>query len=129
MISATDHFGIELIGDHYEVLMGRSMAFQGAHCRADGMNHRSLGVCIVGNFDKNMPNPGAWDMASELCMTLVRLTGLSPSDIIGHREAGLLDEYDWTKGEFKSCPGKNFSMDSFRRSVETKGDFRLPLWR
>jgi len=41
-----------------------------------------------------------------------------PNDrVLGHREAGMMDGLDWTKGQFKSCPGKNFSMDRFRENI------------
>lgn len=29
----------------------------GAHCRAKGMNAKSIGVCLIGNFDKVEPTP------------------------------------------------------------------------
>lgn len=49
------HFGVELCGEAYEALVGRPLDEEGAHCPADGMNHKAVGVCLVGNFDLTPP--------------------------------------------------------------------------
>ena len=97
------HWGIELLRDQTEILMGRMLDKTGAHVR--GHNTESIGICIVGNFDEAPPPPESWDKAVTLCRWLVRQFGIK--EIVGHRE---LDSG-------KSCPGKQFNMNRFRREV------------
>ena len=49
------HIGIELAGSEFEALVGRPLDMEGAHCPADGMNHKAIGVCLVGNFNDTPP--------------------------------------------------------------------------
>src|SRR5262245_24658832 len=49
------HYGVELVGDHYEVLLGRSELDPAAACPQGEMNVRALHVCCVGNFDEAPP--------------------------------------------------------------------------
>jgi N-acetylmuramoyl-L-alanine amidase len=98
------HFGIELINNRYEILMGRMPNETGAHCKEDRMNQRSLGICCAGNFDEIKPPDAQWQM----CLSLVRywmgIHSIKTGNIIGHRE----------RATYKSCPGKMFDMDEFR---------------
>lgn len=100
------HYGVELVGDHYEVLMGRSELDPAAACPEDEMNARALHICCVGNFDQ-APPPGAM---LEVLMRLVILPamveyGLPPERIIGHRDAN----------SNKTCPGTQFDLGIVRR--------------
>jgi len=49
------HVGVELAGAEYEALLGRPWDMEGAHCPQDAMNSHTLGVCLVGDFDKAPP--------------------------------------------------------------------------
>jgi len=99
------HFGIELVGRRYEVLVGRMMDTQGAHCK--GFNSHSLGVCFVGNFDKHPPTPRQWELGLHLVRSLCTVLNISPEHVYGHRELT----------PYKSCPGHLFDMDKFRREL------------
>lgn len=101
------HFGIELVGDHYEVLAGRMMDETGAHCPENYMNHQSLGICFVGNFDEEKPPEDQWNLGIRLVRALVWVVGIPAENIFGHRDfAG-----------YKTCPGKQFNVNLFRESV------------
>jgi hypothetical protein len=108
------HYGVELVGDHYEVLMGRSELDPAVACPEEEMNARALHVCCIGNFDDSPPS-------SAMLETLVGLVilpamveyGLPPERIIGHRDV------DPTK----TCPGTSFNLDVVRTmSLESTGN-------
>ena len=101
------HYGIELVNRRYEILVGRLMNVEGAHCRASGMNHKSLGIMLMGNFDDASPSVDLWNNAIDLTVSLCYVLNLSVSSVIGHREAG----------SSKTCPGLKFDMDKFRTDV------------
>jgi len=97
------HFGIEKVGESYRVLYGRRPYIKGAHCRANGRNHDSLGVCFVGNFDEEPPNEHQWDLGVRLVGSLCIAHQISPTYIYPHNKFE----------EYKTCPGKKFDMSSF----------------
>lgn len=101
------HYGIELVGERYEILVGRLMNEAGAHCYQQGMNTKSIGVCIVGNFDEAPPSQELWDLTVRFVKSLCVTLDIHPLRVFGHREfAG-----------YKSCPGTQWDMEKFRQEV------------
>jgi N-acetylmuramoyl-L-alanine amidase len=98
------HFGIELINDQYEILIGRPLDHEGAHCV--GMNSKALGICFVGNFDLTPVPNMQWAKGIELVRSLIKLFDIPVNFVVGHRDYAP-----------KSCPGKLFDMDLFRRDL------------
>ncbi len=96
------HWGIERVGDYYEILKGRSMDWNGAHTW--GQNRTSIGICCVGNFDEEIPSRALIAKLDNLLAWLVSLYGISYSCIFGHRNFSP-----------KTCPGKLFTMEEARR--------------
>ena len=100
------HYGVELVGDHYEVLLGRSELDPAAACPQAQMNTRALHVCCVGNFDQAPP-------PAPMLETLVRLVilpamaeyGIPSERIIGHRDIK----------SSKTCPGTEFNLEVVRQ--------------
>ena len=105
------HFGIELIGSSYEVLLGRMPFETGAHCKEHGMNHTSLGICFVGNFDIEKPSDAMWKKGLSLCSSLCRIFNISIENIHGH---------SYYAG-YKSCPGKMFDVEKFKKDLKHEG--------
>ena len=101
------HFGIELIDDHYEILAGRMMGENGAHCREQGMNGKSIGICFLGNLDLIRPLPEQWNLGLKLVRTLMSIFGVPLEHICGHRDFAT----------YKSCPGALFNLDKFRSEL------------
>ncbi len=101
------HYGIEIVNHYYEILIGRFMSERGAHCRDGGMNHKSLGICMIGNFDNVAPPVKQWEAGTKLVASLCHVFNLSADRVMGHREAG----------SSKTCPGRKFDMDKFRLDV------------
>lgn len=98
------HFGIEIVGDHYEVLLGRMFNEVGAH--TEGQNHDSLGICFMGNFDLAAPAPELWKTGVKLVKSLMGVFGIPASEVHGHNEYSA-----------KSCPGKMFDMKKFKTDL------------
>lgn len=98
------HYGIELVGQYYEILMGRLPGETGAHCKEQGMNRKSLGICCVGNFDMIEPPPGQFQKCLNLVRHLMALYNIPSDRVLGHRELAT----------YKSCPGRSWDMGEFR---------------
>jgi len=107
------HYGVELVGDQYEVLMGRSELDPASACPEQEMNARALHVCCVGNFDEAAPPQAMLDALVGLIILPAMVEyGLPPERIIGHR-----DITAW-----KTCPGSQFDLEVVRRmSLESTG--------
>lgn len=101
------HFGIELVGGRHEMLLGRMPDETGAHCREGGMNGRSLGICLVGNFDLAPPPGEAFELLVRLTCSLVRLLRIAPGRIYRHADLA----------RYKTCPGRLFSWESFIAAI------------
>lgn len=98
------HFGIEIVGNHEEILLGRMPNEIGAHCK--GYN-RSIGICCVGNFDNEPPPEKIWRACRRLVRWLMVDFEMTNHMVVGHRELA----------SHKSCPGRMFDMDKFRREL------------
>ncbi|MEM4234447.1 MAG: N-acetylmuramoyl-L-alanine amidase [Candidatus Methanomethylicaceae archaeon] len=100
------HFVLERLQNSYVLFPGRSPKFIGAH--AAGHNHESLGVCIVGKYENEVPDQAFSAAVSALAM-LCLMYGLDAESIKGHRELS------GSKG--KTCPGAAWDLDRLRRHV------------
>jgi len=98
------HFGIELVDNEYEILGGRLMNKPGAHCKENGMNQKSVGICVVGNFDEDEPPKRAWDLCLAVTSSLCHMLKIPVDKVQGHRE----------HTPYKTCPGKKWDMMKFR---------------
>lgn len=98
------HFGLELINDRYEILVGRMLNESGAHTK--GQNQGATGICFVGNFDEMAPAYEQWWLGIKLVKSLLDIFDLNISNVYGHRDFA-----------DKSCPGKKFSMTKFKEDL------------
>lgn len=87
-------WGIELINDHYEILMGRRPDLTGAH--TIGQNNQSIGICVVGNYDIDPVTQEIKETVQKLLTWLILTYNIPPKEIYGHCEFAP-----------KTCPGKN----------------------
>lgn len=106
------HGGLELIGDRYEILLGRMPTEPGAHCKEQGMNYRSLGVCVVGNFD-NQPevdmliSMGGLNLLVRYVRALCDVHHIAPSEVRRHHDFA----------PYKSCPGTLFPWNQLVAAI------------
>jgi N-acetylmuramoyl-L-alanine amidase-like protein/helix-turn-helix protein len=107
------HYGVELLGDHYEVLLGRSELDPAAACPQGQMNARALHICCVGNFDEAPPPAAMLEAVVGLVIVPAMVEyGIPAGRIVGHRDFN----------PAKSCPGTRFDLEVVRRmSMETTG--------
>jgi len=61
----------------------------------------------IGNFDVDLVPPRQWQLCLTLVRALVDVLRLSVDNIYGHNQFA----------NYKSCPGKNWSMDKFREEL------------
>ncbi len=92
-----------------KLYFGRPEIFQGAH--ASGYNHNSLGICLIGNFDKKRPSRRQLETLYSFLVDKVYQYNIPPENILGHRE---LPEV------VKTCPGKYVDMDMAREVITKK---------
>ena len=98
--------------DHKGIIkQGRADNEMGAHCRADKMNFRSLGVCLAGNFSKEMPTREQTLMLQKLLLTLQKRHDIPDKNILAHREVDGRTE----------CFGTNLP-DNYGRALVNKAD-------
>jgi len=108
------HYGIERVGNGLLLQVGRPESQTGAHTKEMHMNGKSLGICVVGNFDLAPPGLEVLRFLSEIVRRKVSEHGIPVNAVLGHREVGAMAGFDWKKGHYKSCPGKYFPMDTLR---------------
>lgn len=113
------HFGIERVGDDVRIFAGRPMERHGAHVKDGGFNTRSIGICVVGNYDLEEPSPEHILAAGMLCRRLMNFGTIPPAAVLGHREAQ--SQAGVPEHQRKTCPGGLFSMSKFRTNLRHGG--------
>ncbi|MDD5489003.1 MAG: N-acetylmuramoyl-L-alanine amidase [Candidatus Omnitrophica bacterium] len=81
----------------------------GAHCSADNMNCRGIGICLVGNFSKEKVTPRQMESLVYLVDTLRTFYRIPNARILGHGQV---------RGAQTECPGKSFPWKQFRKSLK-----------
>lgn len=93
--AATKRYHIGLgwgdIGYHYEiskagkVYTGRRETTDGAHCYQQGMNSKSIGVALDGNFDAELPTKEQTEALRKLLQDLTKRWKIPTNKIVPHR--------------------------------------------
>ncbi|MBS3969926.1 MAG: N-acetylmuramoyl-L-alanine amidase [Clostridia bacterium] len=97
-----------LIEKDGRIVTGRPLDIPGAHCIADRMNFRSIGVALIGNFEERHPFPEQINSLIILLQELQIKHSISLESILLHKEV---------KGTATKCPGKLFPWDDVRLSL------------
>jgi N-acetyl-anhydromuramyl-L-alanine amidase AmpD len=118
------HLLIEKVEDEWYYVLGRPLSMSGAHAGTKTSilyNKIGIGICLVGNYDIVPPEQKALGMLHDIIKKLMGYYNISRENVIGHWEVfirlGLArtKEEAWTK--YKTCPGKKFDLDAFRRTL------------
>jgi N-acetylmuramoyl-L-alanine amidase len=82
----------------------------GAHVSARNPDHnlRGLGICLIGNFEKDIVSEKQYVSAVSLTRRLMAEYAVRPENVNGH---GLIE------GESTLCPGRNFPMQQFLQDI------------
>jgi N-acetyl-anhydromuramyl-L-alanine amidase AmpD len=86
-----------------EIFVGERWKKQlpGGHLASETLNQSSIGICLVGNFDRTRPTKEQMESLKALTKKLLELTALPPSAITTHREI---------HPRHTQCPGKLFKL-------------------
>lgn len=93
----------------------------GAH--AHGFNTNSYGICVIGNFDLAEPDSELWEFTLDRCLVVMIEHSIPVENVIGHWETFILDKKAKTQAEaqnIKTCPGRKWLMDKFRKDLSNK---------
>lgn len=85
----------------------------GAHCKASGMNYKSIGVCLVGNFSKEEPSDKQLSSLVYLIDTLKNYYRIPLKNIMGHGQV---------PHACTECPGKKFPWEKFFSQLKMISD-------
>lgn len=102
------------IGYHFVVLLdgrvqiGRPITERGAHCLAGNRNAIAIGICLVGDFTKDVPPERQLLGTVGLVKALQQQYNISAKDVELHREVA---------GAKTLCPGPCFPADKFRKLI------------
>jgi N-acetylmuramoyl-L-alanine amidase len=100
------HAVVEEVAGEYEVILGRPMQIKGAH--AYGFNHRSWGICFVGNYSLEKPSRDMLEVGIERWILPTMLANnIHPDRVLRHSDTKPTE-----------CPGKLFPWDWFKKEVE-----------
>ena len=111
------HWMCEFVDQRYEIIKGRPMTQTGAHCRAGRMNKKSLGFCMVGNFENNKPPDEQLFLTKSVVRDFQRMFSVPRENVLGHREAERMAKV--ANNNLTDCPGKNLDMNLFRKDLLT----------
>ncbi|MAH03513.1 hypothetical protein CMI39_01860 [Candidatus Pacearchaeota archaeon] len=118
--------GWENIGYHYlignarpftkdgKLYSGRPENFEGAHTLR--YNRNSLGVCLIGNFDKVIPSEKQFETLFSLLEQKTKQYNIPIKNVRGYNEFPNIE---------KSCPGNLVDMDYVRSVLSGQEDFSV----
>lgn len=103
------HYIIDRVNGDYVALVGRPEHIQGAHVR--GFNHCSIGVCCVGNYSMESPNPQMLQvLVNRVLRPLMHRYEIGLEEVLFHRDVAATE-----------CPGKLFTHDILTQVLTESG--------
>ncbi|MGD9855665.1 MAG: peptidoglycan recognition family protein [Planctomycetaceae bacterium] len=108
------------IGYHFVIGNGRGMEdgaieptfrwreqLAGAHAGVGDYNEQGIGICLVGNFEKESPTTGQLTSLKRLVAALLEQYEIPPERVLRHRDV-----------KATACPGRYFSMQDVIPAAE-----------
>ena len=109
------NFVLDRINGRVEVLVGRTLTEDGAHTIEMSLNKVGIGICLIGDFDKEVPPSDSLELLARICRSLMDQFGIPPENVVGHWEAQAMGGVPVAKR--KTCPGLKFNVDDFRKRI------------
>lgn len=81
---------------------------QGGHVRGDELNEISIGICLVGDFERHAPTDRQIAALKGLLLYLMDLTAISPRYVKGHTHM---------PGQSSVCPGRYLPLQELMGSL------------
>ncbi len=103
------HAGVELIGDSAYALSGRPEWAIAAAVKENLMNALGLHVCVVGDYDVDIPS----DVVLKVLAERVVKPWMKKYNIVTNN---IKRHHDYAS--YKTCPGVKFPMDKLRKMCE-----------
>lgn len=94
----------------------------GAHCKEGMMNFKSIGICLIGDFDNELPSEAQINTLRTLLQELTAKYGIPVDRIVPHRRYALNPA---TGKPYKSCFG-NKLPDNWAQTILNNGD---DMWK
>lgn len=117
--------GFDTIGYQYlitydgTIYQGRPDLMHGAHCKEEGMNKKSIGICLTGNFDKFLPLPAQIVSLKSLLRAKMALYNVPLSKVVPHR-------HFLSNPPYKSCFGSRLVDDWAQDLISENGSVVIP---
>ena len=96
---------------HIEITRRWEKQLPGGHCRSEINNQISIGICIVGNFQKTRPSEKQFWSLVWLIKKLMQEYNIPIRNVRGHKNM---------QGENTLCPGKYFPWRRLNKEVRKK---------
>ncbi len=95
------------MGDGEVAVGGRwTGQLDGGHLHSEFLNAKSLGICLVGNFDESKPTEKQMESLHALTAALLKRCKLTASAVKTHQQIHKINH-----DRFTLCPGKHFPID------------------
>jgi hypothetical protein len=102
------NYGIEEDAGKTILRIGRPLTMPGAHCKQESMNSLAIGICVVGDYDKEILNDTKHNLLVDVCLSLCLMFKIPASNIHPHRQYAT----------YKTCPGKNIDTALIAAEVD-----------
>jgi len=93
------------------LVAGRPENYHGAHVAEQNMNRQSIGICLCGNFDKNLPDEGQIKTLTQLLKDLMAKYNIPAMSIFPHRHYALNSNGTPYKSCYGSKLGESWARD------------------
>ena len=97
-----------------EIVIGQRWKEQlnGGHLASEALNEKSIGLCLVGNFDESEPTAKQMEALRGLTAYLLKRCRLGTSAVKTHQEINPIHT---------RCPGQHFPVKEFLKDLKQSG--------